>query len=190
MAKIKDNIINTGLSGMLGKQIVFRQWQGETIVSRAPTAKHSLLKREMYEKNKPRFMKAVAYGKKVINDPELKQAYESKCTPRQNAYNRAIKDCLTAPEIGEIDLSNYTGEADSFIRVNAVDDFKVKQVRVQIEDSKGKEVESGFAVQEDNTDQWRFVVSVPHLFPKGGKVIVSAYDFPDNETIKECFINY
>ena len=184
MTKIKDNIDNMGLSGMLGKQIVFRQWQGATIVSKAPTANHSLRKREMYEKNKPRLIKAAAYGKKVMNDPELKLAYKSKCNPRQNAYNRAVKDFLTAPEITEIDLSNYTGEADSFIRICAVDDFKVKQIRVQIEDKNGNGIESGFALQEDDTDYWRFVVAVPHLFPEGGKVIVTAFDLPGNETTR------
>jgi len=186
MTKIKDNMINAGLSGMLGKQIVFHQWQGLTYISQAPTAKHSPRKKEMYKKNNPRLIRAAAYGKKVMNDPELKQAYKNICTPRQNAYNRAVKDYLTKPKIGEIDLSNYTGEADSFIRVYAVDDFKVKQVQVRIEDKDGNGMENGFAVQADDTEHWRFIVTVPHFVSEGGKVIVRAYDLPGNETVKEA----
>jgi len=186
MTKIKGNMIDAGLSGMLGKQIVFHQWQGLTYISQAPTAKHSPRKKEMYKKNNPRLIRASAYGMKVMNDPELKQAYKNICTPRQNAYNRAVKDYLTKPEIREIDLSNYTGAAGSFIRITAVDDFKVKQVQVRIEDKDGNGMENGFAVQADDTEHWRFIVTVPHFVSEGGKVIVRAYDLPGNETVKEA----
>jgi len=69
-----------------------------------------------------------------MNDPALKQVYKNRCKARQNAYAKAIQDFYVAPEIREIDLSNYTGGANSFIRVYATDDFRVNEVEVRIED--------------------------------------------------------
>jgi len=184
MSKVKDNIITSGLSGKLGKQIVFRQWGGDTFLSKAPVKSESLLKKEMYEKNRTLFKKATAYAKKAMSDQELKQSYKNKCNLRQNAYVRAVQDFFIAPSIEEIDLSNYTGEANSFIRVYATDDFRVNRVQVMIKDEQNQELETGFAVQEENTDWWKFVVSKAHVIPTGGKVIASAYDLPGNEAVK------
>jgi len=188
MSKVKDNIITTGLSGKLGKQIVLRQWNGATFLVKAPVKSSSLLKKEMYERNRLRFKEGAAYAKKVINNPELKRAYKNKCNARQNEYTRAMQDFFIAPSIEEIDLSNYTGEANSFIRVYATDDFRVNRVHITIDDEQNQELETGFAVQEENTDWWKFVVSEAHVIPKGGKVIASAYDLPGNETVKEVEI--
>jgi len=144
MSKVKDNIVTTGLSGKLGKQIVFRQWGGETFLSKAPVKSESLLKKEMYEKNRALFKKATAYAKKAMSDQDLKQAYQNKCNPRQNAYVRAVQDFFIAPSIEEIDLSNYTGEKDSFILIYATDDFRVNRVHVMIEDEQNQEF-AGFS---------------------------------------------
>ena len=121
MSKIKDNIVTTGLSGKLGKQIVFRQWCGATFLSKPPVKRHSLREKEMYERNRLLFKAAVNYARKAMDDPELKQAYRSKCNVRQNAFTRAVQDYLNTPSIREIDLSNYTVETDGFIRIDAID---------------------------------------------------------------------
>jgi len=102
MSIFKDNIITAGLSGMLGKQIVFRQWKGATIIAKAPVTNRSLIKSEAYERSKQRFREANEYAKKVMNDPVLKQMYKSKCKVRQNAYNKAVQDFLTTQDIREI----------------------------------------------------------------------------------------
>jgi len=185
MSQVKDNAIITGLSGKLGEQIVLRHWNGATFLSKAPVKNHSLLKKEMYEKNRLLFKEAVGYAKNAIKDPGMKQDYQSKCSVRQNAFTRAVQDFLNAPHIGEIELSNYTGDTGSFIRIYATDDFRVKEVRVQIEDKQGKRIEAGFADREGDTDWWRYFISVQNPFPEGCKVIVSAYDLPGNEAVKE-----
>jgi len=188
MSVVKDNIVTTGLSGKLGKQIVFRQWSGATFLAKAPVMNSSLITSEMYVKNKLRFKAATGYAKRVMNDPALKQFYKSRCKARQNAYAKAVQDFYVAPEIGEIDLSNYTGKANSFVRVFATDDFRVKDVHVQIEDEQNQEVETGFAVQEENSDWWKFIVSGTHILSSGGKVVVTASDLPGNETTKEAVL--
>ena len=186
MSKVKDNVITTGVSGKFGKQVVFRLWKGATILAKAPVSNQNLLKNEAMERNMLRFKQASGYAKKAMNDPELKQVYRSKCKDRQNAFARAVQDYYGAPNIGEIDLSNYTGEADSFIRVYATDDFRVTRVQVSIENRQHESVEAGPAEREGNTDWWKFIAAVPNPLPEGGKVTVSAYDLPGNETTMEA----
>jgi len=188
MSKVKDNIVTRGLSGKLGKQIVFRHWSGATFLAKAPIFSQSSAATEASVRNRQRFKEAVIYAKKVMNDPQLKQAYYSKRKPRQTAYNRAVQDFFSAPVIQEFDLSNYTGEANSFIRVYATDGFRVNEVEVRIEDEQSQTVATGLAVQEENADWWKFTVSEAHVRPVGGKVIATAYNLPGNETTKEADI--
>jgi len=185
MSKVKDNMVTEGLSGKLGKQIVFRQWSGATILAKAPVMNPGLLKNEAAIKNMIRFKEATVYAKKAMSDPELKQAYESKCKACQNAYARAIQDFFSIPSVEEIDLSNYTGEPDSFIRIYATDSFRISQVQVRIEDAQGSLVEEGFAEQEEATGWWRFTAKVQNQLLEGGKVIATASNLPGNETTKE-----
>jgi len=181
MTKVKNNLITTGLSGKLGKQVVFRQWGSETFLAKAPVRSQNSIDSELRIKNKLRFKEASAFAKKAMNDPELKQAYKKKCKARVTAYARAVQDFFNVPSIGEIDLSNYSGETNSFIRVYTTDDFRVNQVKVRIENQQSEAVEAGFAEQEGNTDWWRYIVTEPNLLSTGGKIIVSAYDLPGNE---------
>jgi len=188
MTKIKNNVITTGLSGKLGKQIVFRQWSGDTFLAKAPVRNQKLADNELRTAVKLRFKKAVVYAKKAIDDAELKKDYQSKCKVRQNAYNRAVQDFYDVPNVEEIDLSNYTGEPDSVVRIYATEDFRVSKVQVRIENQKSEPVETGFAKQEGNTNWWRFIATVSNPLSEGGKIIASAYDLPGNETIKEMTI--
>ena len=188
MSKVKDNLVTTGLSGKLGKQIVFRLWSGTTFLAKAPVTNQSSLKNEVHIKNMLRFKEAVRYAKKAMDDPELKQIYKSRCKERQTAYARAIQDFYDVPDIGEIDLSNYKGKTGGFIRVYVTDDFRVSRVQVRIEDEGGNPIEAGVAEQEDHTDWWRYVATGATLLPAGGKVVASAYDLPGNEAIREIAV--
>jgi len=185
MATVEENLITKGLSGRLGKSVYFRQWGGKTILCEMPARNKKLPVDEDHKRRMSRFREATEYAKQAMNDQELKQAYKRKCTGRQHAFSKAIQDYLTSPVIQEIDLSNYTGEIGSFILINATDTFRVKQVQVRIEEQ-SKVIETGFAQREGDTDWWRFIATVPYFTSENGKVIVSAYDLPGNETTKEA----
>ncbi len=60
MAVVKNNLVVDGLSGKLGKNIVFRQRNGQTIVSSSPV--HSQTKTEKQENHRVRFTKAVRFA--------------------------------------------------------------------------------------------------------------------------------
>ncbi len=139
MAKVGNNILTHGLSGMVGDLIVFRQRDGKTIVSSKPEHHGPMSEAQLQHIQK--FQEAVIYAKSVLGDPEKRDAYKHAAKQGQSAYNVALADFLKAPHIEEIDVSGYNGQPGSRIRVRAVDDFKVAEVSVVIQDADGKELE-------------------------------------------------
>src|SRR5258708_5124326 len=91
MAKSNNNYVTHGLSGAVGKEFVFKQQDGETIVSKYPD--RSQVK---FSKKQSRFQEvfaeASAYASDVINDPEKKRAY--KPGAGKSVYHAAIKDYM------------------------------------------------------------------------------------------------
>ncbi|MGV8094686.1 MAG: hypothetical protein AB2L24_22765 [Mangrovibacterium sp.] len=183
MAKVGNNIVVTGLSGKLGNLIVFRTHGAKTVVAQAPQ-KRKGEPTEAQEQHQTRFQEAILYGKASITDAAKKAAYKASAEDGQSAFNVAVADFLRAPHIDEIDVSHYSGQADSFIEVRAVDDFKVTEVTVSIFNSDGSEVEQGSAsVQTDGN--WRYVVTATNESLSGDKIIVRVSDLPGNLTEKE-----
>jgi len=99
MATVAYNPIINGLSGMLGKSIVFKKWRGKTIVSTysKPTKKQS----EQQKENRGKFRDASFWAKITLKDPERKAYYQSKAKKLglPNAYTAAITDYMRKPRI-------------------------------------------------------------------------------------------
>ena len=184
MAKVGDNIVTTGLSGKLGDLIVFRIRDGKTIVSKAPK-KGTTEVSEAQGQQRLKFQEAVLYAKSAIADEAQKEKYKASAENGQNAYNVAVADFLSAPHISEIDVSNYTGQPDSYIRVRAVDDFEVKEVSVSIRNADGTELEGGPAILQDGNIWWRYTATTVNESPEGNKIIVRVTDVPGNLTEQE-----
>ena len=143
------NILTKGLSGMIGRQIVFRSWNGKTYISAAPRKpkKQSPLQKE----NRTRFKMATAFAKKMMKDPEKKAEYLAiaKSLKLPNAYTAAITEYLRKPEVKEVDTTNYSGKAGEEIKVVVrKKDFEVQEVEVVIVDKDGVVIEEGKASKE------------------------------------------
>jgi hypothetical protein len=146
MAKSKNNLLTKGLSGMIGKQIVFRTWNGKTFISVAPKKpkKQSPIQKE----NRTKFKRATIFAKNMMNDPVKKAKYKEIAKKLQlpNAYTAAITDYMRNPEIEALNLSNYSGKADEEIKVTASKkDFEIQEVEVIIVDKNGEAIEEGKA---------------------------------------------
>lgn len=178
MAKVGDNIVTTGFSGKLGDLIVFRNRNGKTYVSKAPTSSGKASEAQLQHRKK--FQKAVLYGKSIMANPEMKEAYESLAKDGKTAYNVAVADFLNAPSIEEIDVSNYTGNIGDTIRVLPVDDFMVTEVSVTINNEDGSEVEHGLAVQDDSNIYWVYTATANNESTAGDKITVIVSDLPGN----------
>ena len=132
-----------------------------------------------------RFQEAVIYGKSVLTDPTTKALYEEKTAPGKSAYNVAVADYFNAPNIKEVDLSNYTGEEGSTIRIKATDDFEVADVQVKIANADGTLVEVGNAVLQSDGLFWLYTATKLNESLQGDKITVTVSDIPGNNTIEE-----
>jgi len=104
MAHADNSIITGKFKGSLGKELVFREWEGKTIVAKSPKARSgdpTLAQEEIQEK----FLLASRYAKAVIKsaDQSLAEAYASALRPRQNVYSRALEDFMSPPVVKLID---------------------------------------------------------------------------------------
>ena len=184
MAKAK-NIILHGVSGKIGDTLVIRQRGGMTILSEAPGEREKA-PTESQKAHQAKFQQAVIYGKTVMADAESKAEYGEKADDRHSAYNVAVADFFHAPDIDEIDVTNYTGAIGDSIRIRATDDFKVVQLHVAIFNADGSLVEEGDAVQQENVLDWLYSATIANESLEGDKIVVKAADKPGNIAEQEA----
>jgi hypothetical protein len=156
VAKVENNLIIHGLSGMLGKQVVVRKGKnGQYFLSAAPhNPSHVVTEAQAQQREK--FRQAILYAKTAQATPEYKDAAKAR---GQSAFNVAVADFLHPPEIQHIDLSAYKGAPNETITITAVDDVKIKTVGVMIVADDGTLVEKGSAVASPNTNQWLYTTT-------------------------------
>ncbi len=177
MAKVNNNIITQGLSGMLGNQVLFRQDKaGRTIVATRPRHNPNRIFSQRQQQHRNDFREAVAYAQGA----RTAAIYISKAagTP-MNPYNVALSDWFHAPQILEIDLGAWSGQPAKVIRVKALDDVLVTQVSISIRDGAGALLEQGPATQADGL-WWEYTTRATG---SGNlTVIAAAQDMPGNIT--------
>ncbi|MBS1579257.1 MAG: hypothetical protein JST29_06415 [Bacteroidetes bacterium] len=181
MAESKNNVVTHGMSGKIDL-LVFRQRNGKTIVSKAPSEKAASTPQQLQVQQK--FQQAVIYAKAALADAATKAAYEAEAKNGQAAYNVAIADFFNAPNIQEIDVSNYTGQIGSKIRIAVTDDFKVATVHVNIQNGDGSLVEEGNAIADINGLDWHYTATVLNNSLAGDKITVTATDAPKHNTLQ------
>jgi hypothetical protein len=183
MAKVADNIIVKGIRGMLGDMLVFRQLNGQTIVSAKP--KKPTTRTPKQQEGQERFRRAVAYAKASMGNPQLKELYATgigvRCT---SAHQVAIADFLNAPCIGAIDASHYKGEVGNTISVNATDDFMIASVQVTIHTADSEVIESGAAAKHPLDDCWIYTTTQQHAAYTNCQITATATDIPGNSDQK------
>ncbi|WP_343693627.1 hypothetical protein [Chitinophaga sp.] len=175
MALVKDNLLFQFVRGTIGDQITIYERNGQIIMAK---------KREKSGKKptpgqraaREKLEVAAGYARAVLRDAELKDYYKSKAGPGQSAYNMAIKDAYTSPEVQDVQVKNLT------IIVNAKNEFRLAEVAVQVLNRAGKILEKGNATRDRNFVDWYYTAE---SLPAGGKVKIIATDLPGNNTIKE-----
>jgi hypothetical protein len=93
MARVNKNIVTQGLSGKIGKQVVFKTRNDITFISVYPD-RSKVVPSEKQLAEKSRFAEAVHYAKSVLAD-SVKKAEVAARTPKGKlVYHQAIKDYL------------------------------------------------------------------------------------------------
>lgn len=184
MAESKNNIVTHGLSGKVGNLLVFRNYAGKTIVTSKPR-KPSGTPSEAQKAHRQRFQQAVIYGKEVQLDPAKKELYKPSTSAGVSVYNVAVADFMQAPDIAEIDVSDYSGKIGDIITITVEDDFMVSGVTVTITNSDGTEVESGNAQPSAAGHKWTYTATANNENLSGDKIVIRAYDMPGNVSEEE-----
>ncbi len=174
MAKVRKNIFVQGLSGSLGKQLVLKRGRNGTIVSKFPVFDENRTFTEPQLKQQNKFGEAVAYAKHA---KELEIYIQKAKLTNRLPYHVAISDSSNPPEIREVDVSAWDGGTGQVIRVMAVDDVQVTQVKVSIMYDAETVLEEGEAVQ-DGDAWWSYVTTT--AVGSGAHVLVTVRDLPGN----------
>lgn len=101
MARVKDNLITSGLQGMLGDQLIFRTVNGRTIVStkpkkpEVPPSPKQLAQRAL-------FKLAREWAKEQLQDAELAAEWKAKCVGNQSALSLLIGEYTRRKKAGEL----------------------------------------------------------------------------------------
>jgi hypothetical protein len=182
MAKVRNNAITTGLSGKYGNQIVFRQVGDKTFAVKKQGPRNKAAS-PAQQANEERFRQAVAYARAAMADPVMKSIYEAG-RGRRPVFRVAMSDFRKPPQVRSIDVSGYTGLPGEKIVVAAIDDFKVVAVNVAIYNAGGLLVEEGAANIATDGVLWVYTAMSNVVLP-GGRLIVTARDYPGNNTMQE-----
>ena len=93
MARTRSNVILHGLSGLIGQQVVIKQYGTKTVLSKYPDmSKVKYNKAQKAEQGL--FREAVAYARGILNDPIKKKAFAKKLKKGEIVYNAAIKEYM------------------------------------------------------------------------------------------------
>lgn len=180
MANANKSIVISKLNGMLGKELVFRDWAGKTIVAKAPGSR-SKPASPAQAIIQERFQLGTRYAKAVQQNPELSAAYAMALKPRQHIYSRALEDFIKAPVVSSVNAKGYSGQPGDPLIIRATDDFRVVSVSVEISSSDGSLVEKGNAVINANGIDWTYTTSQPNGNLAGTRIVAMATDVPGNE---------
>ena len=93
MASQKRNAVTQGLSGKVYGQLLFKQYNYGTVVTKIPDRSKVFLSEKQKSCNST-FQLAVAYARAVISNPVKKAEYESVLVKGKTVYHTAIAEFL------------------------------------------------------------------------------------------------
>ena len=174
MAKVRKNIIISGVSGSLGPDHYARITRdGRTIISVKPDFSNRQFSEEQLS-HQTRMQQAAAYAKAAKDNP----IYVKKAAgTAKNAYNVALGDWFKSPVIDRVQWH------DGQIRVSAHDDVMVTKVTVTILDEEEQCLEEGEAELVMGV-WWEYQPA------NDGRIHVEAWDLAGNVTRQEFYPQY
>ncbi|MEK6481230.1 hypothetical protein WJR50_27050 [Catalinimonas sp. 4WD22] len=186
MAQVKNNIITDGLSGSIGRQIVFRQLGGKTIVSAMPNMPEE--RSEAQKKQSARFREAVKYAQHVLDDPALLATYAVKTQSNKSPYCQAIADYLNLPVIVAVKLDAFEKKAGNRLWIQATDDHLITKVHCLFCEADGSLLEQGLADLDEYENEWVYTLKYTHTHHQELRLVVRITDLPGNSIVREELI--
>jgi hypothetical protein len=182
MAIANENMLVNHYHGRTGN-VVFRRRGKKTVAAKRPDFSRRVLS-ELQKESNERFRKAMNWARKAKEDPELWEFYSRKRKGSQKVFNVAVRDYLSRPSVRKIDICQYNGEAGNLIVIHVNDIYFVKEVKLSILDSSGRELESGNAVAHDlSCFVWNYTATSPNPEWQSGTFMASVRDIPGNVAV-------
>jgi hypothetical protein len=175
MARVRKNVAMEGLGGTLGNQLVLKHDKmGRTIVCIRPHFGPNRVFTEAQLSHQDRFREATAYARDAARREAIYA--EKAAAGAYSAYNTAVADWFHPPEVREIDVSGYGGQAGETIRARVTDDVMVTGVSIVIATGDGTVVEQGEMSYEQG--QWYVYTTTASCPPGAATVVVMGLDLP------------
>jgi len=159
MATVRTNPILNGLSGMLGKTIVFKNLRGKTIMANRPSPPQK--QSEQQKTNRSKFRDASCWARMILLDPQKKDYYLKKAKKLKlpNAYTAAITDYMRSPRLSD---GYHTSNGNATTFHVSKKDFDLKKAEVMLMDA-GGQVRETRMLAEDRYHEWTFTLSTKEL---------------------------
>ena len=178
MARVHNNIFVRGLTGSVGDQFVIRKTRsGKTIIANKPEFDENREFTEAQMAQQDAFKKAIGYARGAKTQPvyvELAKGTDA------SAYNLAMKDWFSQPEILEVNTDGWTGGIGHTIRIRAQEGIQVTRVRVVIHQD-GNILEQGEALPSETDGLlWTYVTTTNLMGTPNLQLDANAFDLPGN----------
>lgn len=177
MPKVQFNKLIESFSGRVGK-FVFYESDGQNLSRTMPEVSPERTAKQ--KENSTRFLAAQKYAAAALSDLLLKAAYKAACRGHQNPRNLAIRDAMLPPVVESINLVEYSGKPGQVVRVRALDDFRVAEVKVSIRGPGGDVIEEGLAELSLDGGEWHYTARVEVPSGQSVSVVAVARDTPGN----------
>lgn len=100
MATVDSNLLTLGLRGMFGKQMVFREVNGKTVVSIAP-GKRKGPPTEKQAAMREKFKTAREWARKQLENEATAAEWKARCVGNQSALSLLIGEYFRREKAGE-----------------------------------------------------------------------------------------
>jgi hypothetical protein len=149
---------------------------GRTIICKKPTFESDRTFSQAQKAHQQAFREAAAYAKRMKGE-EIYITLAKRMA--KIPYNLALSDWFNPPEILEIDLKGWSGQAGQVIRMRVQDDVLVQHVRIAITDEAGTVLEQGPAL-DAGALWWEYTTTA--AASGNAQVKVTALDLPGHAT--------
>ena len=93
MARVPKGSFTEGISGAIGKQLVYKQYDDKTVVTKFPDMSRVKASR-LQQIGRDIFKEAVKYAKLIVRNKEAKEAYAAKLPKGKSVYHAALKEYM------------------------------------------------------------------------------------------------
>jgi hypothetical protein len=181
MPEIDKFIVEATSSEVAGRSKTLKKRGNTTYLSKKAVFDKNRKPTEKQEDLRENFSAATLYAQAALTNPESKKLYEKRANVSLSAFNVALRDYMKPPKVKKIITSSYTGNPASTIKVKAIDDFRVKAVKVTIHNAAGDLVEEGEATLDPlNKVIWNYAATQLIAILPGSKIKAVAEDIPGN----------